>query len=306
MELAEIKKVLIVGGGTMGQQIGFQCAAHGYNVSIYDISTEAIEAAPARLKDYADQLIAGGHLVSQTAEKALKNISLTSNPQEAAADADLLSESVTEDPNLKAQVFAQFNQLCPEHTIFTTNTSLLIPSLIAEATGRADRFLAFHFHLPAWVNNLADVMPHPGTSPEVVTLVRDFARSINQIPLVLKKENFGYVFNAMYSNLNSAAITLAANGVASVEDIDRAWMVVMKMGIGPMGMLDQVGLDTAWHITEYWANFTNDPQTRKNADYLKQEYIDQGWLGAKSGRGFYTYPNPAYTSPNFLQGETNH
>lgn len=303
MELVQIKKILVVGGGTMGQQIGFQCAGHGYAVSIYDISSEAIEAAPQRLKEYADQLVVGKHLTATKAEEALKNINLTTDPQEAAADADLLIESVTEDPNLKANVFTQFNQLCPGRTIFTTNTSMLIPSLIADATGRADRFLAFHFHLPAWVNNLADVMPHPGTAPEVVTLVRDFARSINQIPLVLKKENFGYVFNAMYSNLNSAAITLAANGVASVEDIDRAWMVVMKMPIGPMGMLDQVGLDTVWHITEYWANITNDPQTRKNADYLKQEYIDKGWLGVKSGRGFYTYPEPAYASPNFLQGE---
>ena len=291
MKLTDIKKVLIVGGGTMGRQIGFQCAAHGYAVIIYDIAAEVLEKAQQGLRNYADQLVDAGNVNQKTADTALSNIATTTNAQEAAADVDLLSESVPEDPELKRKVFAQFNQLCPPRTIFTTNTSMLIPSLIAEATGRPDRFIAFHFHQPVWVSNVADVMPHPGTLAEITTLVRDFAKSINQIPVVLNKENYGYVFNAMYSSLNSMAITLAANGIATVEDIDRSWMIVTKMAMGPLGMLDGVGLDTVWHITEYWANATEDPQTRKNADFLKREYIDKGWLGVKSGRGFYTYPD---------------
>ncbi|MCB0168000.1 MAG: 3-hydroxyacyl-CoA dehydrogenase [Anaerolineae bacterium] len=302
MELTDIKKILIVGGGTMGQQIGLQCAAHGYHVVIYDILANAIEKVLPRLNDYADQLIDAGHLDRSTAEAALGRITTTTNADEAAVDSDLISESVPEDPVLKGKVFAQFNALCPDRTVFTTNTSLLVPSLMAEATGRPDRFLALHFHQPVWVANVADVMPHPGTSAEVVALVRDFAKSIHQTPLVLNKENYGYVFNAMYSGLNRAAVTLAANEVASIEDIDRAWMGVMKMPIGPMGMLDVVGLDTAWHITEYWANQIEDTQIRKNADFLKT-YVDQGWLGVKSGRGFYTYPHPTYQNPDFVQGE---
>jgi len=303
VELTDIKKILIVGGGTMGQQIGFQAAAHGYTVTLYDIAADALESAPARLKEYADRLVAGGHLDRVTADTALSLISPTTDAQEAAAEADLLSESVPEDPALKGKVLAQFNQLCPVRTVFTTNTSLLVPSLFAEATGRPDRFVALHFHQPVWVSNLADVMPHPGTAAEVVALVRDFAKSINQIPLVLNKENYGYVFNAMYSGLNSAAIALAANAVASVEDIDRAWMAIMKMPLGPLAMLDGVGLDTVWHIIAYWAKATGDPQTRKNADFIKQEYVDKGWLGVKSGCGFYSYPRPAYQDPNFVKGE---
>jgi 3-hydroxybutyryl-CoA dehydrogenase len=302
MTLSDIRKVLIVGGGTMGQQIGFQCAAHGYPVTIYDVAREALERAPRWLQTYARQLVADGHLDRSAAETTLEAITYTSDARSAADDVDLLSESTPEDPALKARVFAQFNQLCPGRTIFTTNTSLLVPSLLADATGRPDRFLALHFHQPVWVSNVADIMPHPGTSPEVVALLRDFARSINQIPLVLNKENHGYVFNAMYSSLNSAAIALAANAVASIKDIDRSWMAVMKMDVGPLGMLDVVGLDTVWHITEHWARVTEDPQTRKNADFLKQEYIDKGWLGVKSGRGFYTYPDPAYRAPDFLSG----
>jgi len=303
MELKDIRKILVVGGGTMGQQIGFQCAAHGYDVCICDIDATVLESALDRLNEYAEFLVTGGHLDRQAALNGLSRIKTTTSAAEAAVDADLLCEAVPEDPGLKGRVFAQFNQLCPARTIFTTNTSLLVPSLIAEATGRPDRFLAFHFHQPAWIGNVADIMPHPGTSPEVVALVRDFARSINQIPMVLNKENYGYVFNAMYSALTGAAITLAANEVASVEDIDRAWMGVMKTPFGPLGTLDVVGLDTVWHITEYFANALNDPQTRKNADYLKQEYLDKGRLGVKNGRGFYTYPNPAFQSPTFVKNE---
>jgi 3-hydroxybutyryl-CoA dehydrogenase len=301
MKLKDIKKVFVVGAGTMGQQIAFQCAAHGYAVILFDLSDSILRKARLRIKSYADYLIAENRLDGKMAGRALDNIAVTTEEQRAS-EIDLLIESVPEDLQLKREIFSRFNRICPERTVFATNTSLLIPSQMADATGRADRFLALHFHQPVWVGNLADVMPHAGTAEGVVDLVRNFARSINQISLVLQKENYGYVFNAMYSALNNAAITLAANGVAAVEDIDRAWMVVMKMPVGPLGMLDVVGLDTVWHVTDYWANTLGDAQTLRNAEYLKREYLEHGWLGVKSGRGFYGYPRPAYQEPDFVLG----
>lgn len=301
MKLKDIKKVFVVGAGTMGQQIAFQCAAHGYAVILFDLSDSILRKARLRIKSYADYLIAENRLDAKMAGRALDNIAVTTEEQRAS-EIDLLIESVPEDLQLKREIFSRFNRICPERTVFATNTSLLIPSQMADATGRADRFLALHFHQPVWVGNLADVMPHAGTAEGVVDLVRNFARSINQISLVLQKENYGYVFNAMYSALNNAAITLAANGVAAVEDIDRAWMVVMKMPVGPLGMLDVVGLDTVWHVTDYWANTLGDAQTLRNAEYLKREYLEHGWLGVKSGRGFYGYPRPAYQEPDFVLG----
>lgn len=301
MKLKDIKKVFVVGAGTMGQQIAFQCAAHGYAVILFDLSDSILRKARLRIKSYADYLIAENRLDGKMAGRALDNIAVTTEEQRAS-EIDLLIESVPEDLQMKREIFSRFNRICPERTVFATNTSLLIPSQMADATGRADRFLALHFHQPVWVGNLADVMPHAGTAEGVVDLVRNFARSINQISLVLQKENYGYVFNAMYSALNNAAITLAANGVAAVEDIDRAWMVVMKMPVGPLGMLDVVGLDTVWHVTDYWANTLGDAQTLRNAEYLKREYLEHGWLGVKSGRGFYGYPRPAYQEPDFVLG----
>jgi 3-hydroxybutyryl-CoA dehydrogenase len=302
VKIEDVRRVLIVGAGTMGQQIGLQCAMHGYDVMLYDIAPEALETAAAQVRAYVEQLAAGGRLTQEQADAVLARIHTTDDPQEAAAEADLLSESVPEDPELKGQVFAQFNKLCPPHTIFTTNTSSLIPSMFAQVTGRPAQFAALHFHQYVWESNVVDVMPHLGTSKETVELLYAFAKRIGQIPILCKKESHGYVFNAMLNAVNRAALTLAANGVVSVEDIDRAWMGVMKMPVGPFGILDHVGLQTVWDITKHWAEELRDPQLQANADFLKG-YIDQGRLGVKSGRGFYTYPNPAYEQPGFLVGD---
>jgi 3-hydroxybutyryl-CoA dehydrogenase len=202
---------------------------------------------------------------------------------------------------LKGKIFAQFNKLCPERTIFTTNTSMLVPSMFAAATGRPEKLVALHFH-DTRSTNVVDVMPHPGTAPEVNQLVHDFAVSIGQIVIVLHRESNGYVFNTMLSSLFTSALTLASRDVAGIEDIDRAWMGVMHTPMGPFGIMDQIGLSTVWTITDYWAKKTGDPQAKANADFLKQ-YVDRGHLGFKTNCGFYFYPNPAYTDQKFLSGK---
>jgi 3-hydroxybutyryl-CoA dehydrogenase len=300
MQIDDVRRVAIVGAGTMGQQIGFQCAGHGYDVVMYDADPAALEAARERIDTYARDLESGGAITSELRDSAQARITLTNDVAAAAQHADLLSEAVPEDPDLKGHVLAQFNAACPPRTIFMTNTSTLVPSQFAEASGRADRLLALHFHLPVWINNLADVMPHPGTAAGVTQLVLAFARRIGQLPVELHREHNGYVFNSMYSALNSAAITLAQQGVASIEDIDRSWMHITKARVGPLGALDAVGLDTVWTITDYWARQLADPQLRANAAFLK-EYVDRGALGVKAGRGFYTYPDPAYARPGFTE-----
>lgn len=302
MKLEDIQRVLIVGAGTMGQQIALQCATHGYTVAVYDIAPDRLEMARARIQGYAAHLAASQRLSPAEAQAALARLSLTTDAAAAAAEADLLSESVPEDPGLKGQVFAQFNALCPPRTIFTTNTSTLLPSMFAAASGRPAQLAALHFHSYVWDSNLADVMPHPGTSAETVEIVRGFARRIGQIPIELKRESSGYVFNAMLSALTESALRLVVSGVTSVENVDRAWMAVMKTPVGPFGILDVVGLKTAWDITQYWAQARGDAQQQANADFLKG-YLDQGRLGMQSGRGFYTYPGPAYQQPGFVTGE---
>jgi 3-hydroxybutyryl-CoA dehydrogenase len=301
MRIEDVHQVLVIGSGTMGLEIGLQAATHGYDVVVYEIDAGAREAAPQRLRGYAEAQVSEGVLDAGELDASLARLVVTGNPTQAGADADLLIECVPEDPELKGRVLAQFDKLCPPRAVFTTNTSTLLPSMYAEATGRADQFAALHFHLPVWSANVADVMPHPGTSDETVELLVEFARRLGQIPIRMHRESIGYVFNAVYTAMNRAAITLVANDVATVEDVDRACMAIMKMPIGPFGALDGVGIDTAWHITEYWAQVTGDAQLRANAELLRG-YVDRGCTGVKAGEGFYRYPNPAYADPAFIKG----
>jgi 3-hydroxybutyryl-CoA dehydrogenase len=302
MRIEDVHRVLVVGSGTMGLQIGLQAATHGYEVVVYDTEPAARESAPRRLRGYAKEQRVAGAIDAGEVERSLARVTVTGDPAQGAADADIVIECVPEDPALKGQVLSQFNALCPSRAVFATNTSTLLPSMFADATGRPDRVAALHFHIPVWSANVADVMPHPGTSEETTELLVAFARRLGQIPIRMRHESMGYVFNAIYTAMNRAAITLVASDVASVEDVDRAWMAIMKMPIGPFGMLDDVGIDTAWHITEYWAGVTGDAQLRANADLLRG-YVDRGCTGVKAGEGFYRYPNPAYADPAFVQGK---
>lgn len=301
MNINDIKTVLILGSGNMGQMIGFQCAASGYDVILYDISQDLLDKAMDRVGKLAKTYIQGNRLTPEACEAALQRVRTEIDAQKAGENADLISESVPEDPVLKGKVFAQFNGICPPHTIFTTNTSSLIPSMFAEATGRPEKFAAFHFHDTRFTN-IVDIMPHPGTSAETTDLVKAFAEKIGQVAIVLQKENFGYVFNAMLMELLRSSQSLAANGVASVEDIDRSWMGVMHTLLGPFGMMDSIGIDTVWKITDYWAQKLKDPQAIANANFLKK-YVEEGNLGVKTGRGFYTYPDAAFLKPGFVEGK---
>ncbi len=300
MKVDDIKNVLIAGSGTMGQQIGFQCALHDCNVVLYDVKKEFLEKAMERINRIAARMLREGRITQEKALAAMSRIKTSVNMKESAKDADLVSESVPEDPELKGKVFGQLNALCPERTIFTTNTSTLLPSMIAQATGRPEKFLAYHFH-DIRMTNVVDVMPHPGTSPEVVQLVKEFAEKTGLAPIVLHKESMGYVFNYMFAGLFDNALTLASNDIAAVEDIDRVWMGIMRMLIGPFGLMDSVGLDTVWHVTNFWAKNTGDPVKIKNTEFVKK-YVDRGDLGQKTRKGFYTYPNPSFTAPDFLKG----
>lgn len=302
MKIDRIQRVLILGAGTMGRQIGLQCALHGYDTVIYDILPEALQAANKQIEFYLQGFVAAGVMSESAVSAVLARIRTTDDAVYAAKEADLLSESVPEQVQLKGQVLGQFNQLCPARTLFTTNSSSLVPSQFAAATGRPDRFCALHFHQPVWSANVVDIMPHPGTAPETVKKLHDFARSIDQIPIIINKEHPAYVFNTMLDAVLSSALDLAVEDVATIEDIDRAWMGVTKMPIGPFGIIDLVGIDLAYEITVQKLKEVSFMPKAKRVIKLLEDKVDEGHLGVKSGRGFYQYPNPAFEQPDFISG----
>lgn len=298
IKLADIKTILVAGAGTMGQQTALLAAINGYRVVMYDISDALLARGMERIRKNGDRMARMKACSIEACNLALARITSTSDIKAASEDADLVMESIPEDPELKGKLFAEINRHCKPHTIFTTNTSSLVPSMFADKTGRQEKFCALHFHDVA-ISKIVDVMPHPGTSRHTKALVREFAESMGQIPIVLAKENNGYVFNNMLMALIASALSLAAKGVTTIQEIDRSWMGVMHTPVGPFGIMDSIGLDTCWKVTDYWANRRNDPQAKANAAFLKT-YLDQNRCGIKTGQGFYTYPNPTFARPDFM------
>jgi len=292
--LKDINNILILGSGTLGLRIGLACALNNYKTTIYDIDAKAFASAKKTQADLLKILVKAQTYTQNQADTAIKNIRFTTDAQEASKDIDLVSESVTENIDIKKKVWQQFGKLCPPKTIFTTNTSSLLPSLYAEDTGRPSLFCAFHFH-DVFYANVVDIMPNPQTESWLIPLLQEFGKSIQQTPVVVKKESPAYIFNAMLIALISAAGALVTYDVGSIEDVDRSWMGNFKMSRGPFGIIDEIGLDTAWHVTAP----KKDARSLRFAALLKT-YIDQGKLGRKTGEGFYKYPNPKFLEGDFI------
>ena len=282
----KINNVCILGAGTLGTRIALQAALSGFQVAVYDINAEAFVASKKVMAKILRSL--------SLTDEIIAKIKFTTDPAEAVADADIISESVTEELPLKRQVWAQFSALAPAKTIFTTNTSYLLPSMLVDSVDRPALFCAFHFH-DVFMAKVVDIMPHPGTSEEVICLLEDFGRALKQVPVIVRKENPGYIFNFMLMAVLGAAGKLKTMDVASIEDIDKSWMVNWHMPAGPFGIMDSIGLDTAWHVT----NNLPDASSQAFAALLKT-YVDAGKLGEKTGEGFYKYPAPAFKEPDFL------
>jgi 3-hydroxybutyryl-CoA dehydrogenase len=294
----KIEEVLVLGAGAMGREIALQCAMFGYRTTVYDTNREALANARA-IVDLIVPTLAGTY-VQDTAAAIKSRIYYTLDLEEAAAGADLISENVPEDPQIKGRALARVHPLAPPHAIFATNSSSLTPSQFAEMTGRPERLLAMHFHKTVWVSNVVDIMPHAGTAPGLADILAGFARSIRQIPIVLREESQGYTFNSLLHAYQSQALSLWTRGLVSFENIDRAWMVAERASHGPFGAMDFMGLDTVYAVTNYWAVAENHALALAAAKKLKTEFVDRGRLGVKSGAGFYSYPDPAFSDPRFL------
>jgi 3-hydroxybutyryl-CoA dehydrogenase len=280
-----IDNITVLGTGVLGSQIAYQTAYSGFEVIAYDISDEIVNTARKRFEELAaryEQEVAGAS--DGRARAALARIRYSSSLADAVRDADLVIESVPERLDVKRQLYTMLGPLAPEKTIFATNSSTLLPSDLAAATGRPDRFLALHFANEIWSHNIAEIMGHPGADPAVYDAVVEFAQRIGMEPIKVHKEQPGYVVNSLLVPFLTAAQSLVRKGVADPETIDKTWRIATGAPSGPLQMLDIVGLATAYNIAA-----AGDEEARANARYLKERYIDQGKLGRASGEGFYKY-----------------
>ncbi|MFS0861185.1 3-hydroxyacyl-CoA dehydrogenase [Fredinandcohnia sp. 179-A 10B2 NHS] len=295
------KNITVAGSGVLGSQIAFQAAFKGFQVSVYDINDEAIEKAKDRISKLKPRYQKDLGASEEYVNSAYDLITFYSDLAQAVANADLVIEAVPEVVGIKTDFYKQLGEVAPEKTIFATNSSTLLPSQFAEATGRPEKFLALHFANEIWRNNTAEIMKHPGTDMEVFNKVVEFAKALGMVALPLHKEQPGYILNSLLVPFLEAAQMLLVKEVADVETIDKTWMVATGAPLGPFAILDVVGVTTAYNITSAKAQASGNENFKKLAELLKTEYIDKGRLGRETGEGFYKYPNPSFMASDFLK-----
>jgi 3-hydroxybutyryl-CoA dehydrogenase len=281
-----IKSVTVLGTGVLGSQIAFQTAFSGFAVVAYDINDEALEKARSRfaglVDTYVEDKVAGAE--GGKAQEALGRVRFSSDLGDAVKDADLVIEAIPEVLEIKRSTYAELGKLAPEHTIFATNSSTLLPSDMKDSTGRVDKFLALHFANQIWKFNTAEIMGTSDTDPAIFDAVVEFSKAIGMVPIPIHKEKAGYVLNSLLVPFLNAAAELGAEGYAEPADVDNTWRIATGAPMGPFQIFDVIGLTTPYNIMSH-----GDEKTKKFAEWLKTEYIDKGYLGVASGRGFYTY-----------------
>jgi len=299
MKTLPINNVCVVGSGFMGSQIGLQCAVHGRSVWMHDVSESALACSARELAAVLDEQIEGGAAKADERQTILDRIRLTTSLDEAAADADLVIEAVKEDLDVKREVFRWLDEVCPPRTILTTNSSSLRISRIETATNRPGKLANTHFVQPIWKHPFVELMRGTATSDETLETLREFARSIGVVPFVVRRESTGFIYNRIWRAVKKEALHLVDRGVATPEDVDRTWMIQMEMPMGPFGLMDRVGLDVVRDIEMVYHEESGDPSDAPPK--LLLDKIEKGELGVKTGKGFYTYPDPSYESPGFLR-----
>jgi 3-hydroxybutyryl-CoA dehydrogenase len=300
-DLAPIGTVGVVGAGFMGAQLALHFAAHGHPVAVVDQSMDALRGMRRGHEDELDRRLAAKELAADERTAVLERVRASTDLGASVGNVDLVIEAVPERLDLKRGVFEDLDRFCPPPTILATNSSSIRISHIEDATGRPDRVLNAHFYPPVWHVPMVELMRGSATSEQTVGRVGRFARSVGLTPLMVQKESTGFLFNRVWRAIKRETLHLVDEGVASVDDVDRAWMILWGMPIGPFGLMDMVGLDVVLDIEQVYHAESGDP--RDAPPRLLTDKVAAGELGVKAGRGFYHYPHPAFQDPAWRLGE---
>ena len=282
-----ISRILVVGSGAMGSQIAMVCALAGYQVRVQDISDESLNRAQEQLRSRIGRNVAKGRLTEEERDAAFDRMTFTTDLPAAAQDADFVIEAAVEKLDIKRDLFARLDQLCPEHAILTSNSSSFVPSRIADATNRPDRVCNMHFFNPALVMKCVEVVR--GESSSVVTNddTVEQTKNIGKLTLLLDKEINGFVANRILTEIRREAMFLVDGGYASVEAVDTACKSALGHPMGPFELQDLTGLDIGYYTALGRFADSGDPKD-KPAQSLVQR-VEAGHLGRKTGRGWYVY-----------------
>ena len=280
-----MKKVAVIGSGTMGAGIAQTSALAGYDVVLYDLTDELLARALERIHQSIDEGIARGKTAVGVATQAKTSIQSTTSLAEAA-QADLVIEAAPEKLRLKCEIFTALDEAAPKHTILSSNTSSLSINALAGATQRQDRFLGVHFFNPAHIMKLVELIRSDFTSDETVTAVQTYVKALGKTA-VLCKDTPAFIVNRVARPFYGEAFRLLGEEAADIATIDK---LIKSLGfrMGPFELIDLIGTDVNFTVTQSVYNaYFHEPKYRPHP--IQQRMVESGRLGRKSGLGFYDY-----------------
>lgn len=282
----DIKKPFVVGAGIMGSGVGQLCAQQGYEVTVLDISDEIIEKAKEKIKAGLKRRVEKGKITNEDMESVLSRMNWSAD-MNLARECDFVIEAASENLDIKKDVFKKLDSICLPTTILATNTTALSISEIASTTSRPDKVIGMHFFNPAVIMKLVEVIRGEKTSEETVATTKKFVENLGKVPIATDKEApAGIVSRVLASLLNEAAIVYA-EGIASPQDVDEAMKLGAGLPMGPLALIDMIGLDI--HLAKMETLYAKLKDERYKPPEIIKNMVAEGKLGKKTGEGFYKY-----------------
>ncbi|WP_191566629.1 3-hydroxybutyryl-CoA dehydrogenase [Metabacillus idriensis] len=280
-----IQNVMVIGAGQMGSGIAQVCAMAGYKVYLNDLKEEFVQKGFATIDKNLQRQVDKEKMTAEQKQEVLSRLKASTNLQDAA-QTDIVIEAAVENMKIKTDIFSKLDQITPEHTILATNTSSLPITEIAAATKRPEKVIGMHFMNPVPVMKLVEIIRGLATSEEVYQAIEDMTKTLKKVPVEVN-DFPGFVSNRILMPMINEAIYTLYEGVAEKEAIDEVMKLGMNHPMGPLSLADFIGLDTCLYIMETLHDGFGDDKYRPCP--LLRKYVKAGWLGRKTGRGFYSY-----------------
>lgn len=293
MTIDQIKTVVVIGAGAMGQQIAMNTALNGraknYKVIICDSFPSAVEKAQKWATEYLKGRVAKCRITQEECDQISENLSFSNDVDASAAKADFIIEAIIEDLKIKRELFQRISKLCKPDTIIGTNSSNMVSSKFADVTTNPERLLNVHYFNPALVMKLVEIVRGPHTSENTIQTAKAFAASTGKSPIIINKEIPGFVANRINAAVTHEACSLLEKGIASVEDIDTACEKGLNYPMGPFKLMDLTGIDVNYYVRRDRYAESGDEYDKPSP--LVIEKFKKGEFGRKTGKGWYDYTN---------------